>query len=172
MRPVQRWARRNRIRFFLPFIHSGQRVLEAGSGDGWFRRAVESTHAAHYTTIDIDAPADIQDDIRNWRQHELQPESFDVIVAFEIVEHTDCFKDIHELLKPDGVLLVTTPMPHADWLLKILERFALTQKRTSPHNNLVYLSNISGFVVVKKRNPFGLGQWAVFRKVPLNRAAA
>jgi cyclopropane fatty-acyl-phospholipid synthase-like methyltransferase len=86
MRPLQRWARNARIRFFLPFLHRGDRILEIGSGDGWFRKAVESAMSVDYTTIDIDAPADIRDDILNWRKHGLQPFSFDAIVAFEIVE--------------------------------------------------------------------------------------
>jgi len=165
MRPLQRWARKARIRFFLPFLHRDDRILEIGSGDGWFRKAVESAMSVDYTTIDIDAPADIRDDILNWRKHGLQPFSFDAIVAFEIVEHADCFRDIYELLRPGGLVLITTPMPHTDWLLKVLEGLRLTQKRTSAHDNLVYLVDIPGFNAEKTRNPFGLGQWGVFRKV-------
>ena len=164
MRPVQAYARKNRIRFFLPFLRAGDRVLEAGSGDGWFRRAVEAALPVNYTTIDIDAPADIRSDIREWRKHGLEAGSFDVVVAFEIVEHTDCFSECHDLLKPGGLMLITTPMPHADWVLKILEGLRLTQQRTSPHDHLVYLTKVPGFLRVKVRNPFGLGQWAVFKK--------
>ena len=165
MRPVQAWARKNRIRYFLPRIQAGDRILEVGSGEGWFRRAVEAHVEVDYTTLDIDAPADIHGNILDWREFGLQPASFDVVVAFEIVEHTDCFADARELLKQNGLLLVTTPMPHADWILKILEALHLTQKRTSPHTNLVYLKTISGFRPEKMRQPFGLGQWAVFRKI-------
>jgi cyclopropane fatty-acyl-phospholipid synthase-like methyltransferase len=164
MRPVQLWARRKRIHYFLPFIKPGDRVLEAGSGEGWFRRAVEASVPVDYTTVDIDAPADIRGDIRDWRKHGLEPGSFNVIVAFEIIEHTDCFRDSHELLKPGGLMLITTPMPHADWLLKVLEALHLTQKRTSPHANLVYLRNVPGFLQESLVTPFGIGQWAVFRK--------
>jgi cyclopropane fatty-acyl-phospholipid synthase-like methyltransferase len=164
MRPVQAWARKNRIRFFLPHLRPGSDVLEVGSGEGWFRKAAEAAVPLTYTTLDIDAPADIRGDIRDWREHGLQPSTFDVIVAFEIVEHTNCFAESYELLRPGGLMLVTTPMPHADWLLKILETLHLTQKRTSPHSNLMYLRNIPGFIPEKFRRPFGLGQWVVFRK--------
>ena len=166
MRPVQAWARKNRIHFFLPFIQVGDRVLEVGSGEGWFRKAVEAAKPVDYLTLDIDAPADIRGDVRDWRKFGLEPASFDVIVAFEIVEHTDCFEDCYELLKPGGLMLITTPMPYADWVLKILEALHLTQQRTSPHDHLVYLENIPRFLRVAERNPFGLGQWAVFRKPP------
>ena len=165
MRPVQAWARKNRIRFFLPVIQAGDQVLEIGPGEGWFRRAVEAAVPINYVTIDIDAAADIRGDIRQWRQFGLRPASFDVVVAFEVVEHIDCFAEIYELLKPDGIMLITTPMPNADWILKILEALHLTQQRTSPHSNLVYLQNLPKFAPEKMRCPFGLGQWAVFRKI-------
>ena len=167
MRPVQAWARKNRVEFFLPFIRAGDHVLEIGSGEGWFRSAVEQAVAVSYVTIDIDAPADIRGDIRHWRELGLAPKSFDVIVAFEVVEHVDCVQECRDLLKVGGRLLITTPMPHADSLLKILEALRLTQKRTSEHSNLFYLDNVSGFAPEKTRNPFGLGQWGVFRKLPI-----
>ena len=164
MRPLQAWARDGRIRFFLPFIRDGEDVLEIGSGDGWFRRAVEASRSVSYLTIDLRSGADIQGDIRDWRKVGLQPESFDVVIAFEVVEHTDCFRESLELLKPGGLLLITTPMPHADWLLKLLELLRLAQRRTSPHSNLVYLRSVRGFSTVEMRTPYGLVQWAVFRK--------
>lgn len=164
MRPVQAWARRNRVDFFMPFIKDGDRVLEIGSGEGWFRNAVEPQRRVDYVTIDIEAPADIRGDIREWKKHGLAANSFDVIVAFEVVEHTDCFEEGRELLRPGGRMLITTPTPHADWLLKVLESLHLTQKRTSAHTNLVYLKTVRGFVIERLRNPFGIGQWAVFQK--------
>lgn len=164
MRPVQAWARKNRIRYFVPHIPAGSRVLEVGAGDGWFRRAVEAEASVDYLTLDIAEPADIRGDIREWREHRLLPASFDVIVAFEVVEHVDCFQHCLELLKPGGLMLITTPVPHMDWALQIGEALCLTQKRTSPHSNLVYLSRVPGFLTEKISQPFGLGQWAVFRK--------
>jgi 2-polyprenyl-3-methyl-5-hydroxy-6-metoxy-1,4-benzoquinol methylase len=165
MRPVQAWARKGRIQYFLPFIHTGDRVLEIGSGEGWFQQAVAERLAVDYLTMDTDQPADIRGDIRDWQQHGLSAAHYDVIVAFEVVEHVDCFAQCLALLKPGGRLLITTPVPHMDWLLKIVEALRLTQQRTSPHSNLVYLNDLPGFTIEQKRTPFGIGQWAVFRKV-------
>jgi hypothetical protein len=61
-------------------------------------------------------------------------------------------------------MLVTTPLPETDWVLKITEAFGLNQKRTSPHDHLVHLSRIPHFQQKKIRIIFGLGQWAVFTK--------
>jgi 2-polyprenyl-3-methyl-5-hydroxy-6-metoxy-1,4-benzoquinol methylase len=164
MRPVQAWARKKRIEFFVPYISPNDRVLEIGPGEGWFRNTVEKLMPVNYVTIDTDAAADIEGDIKQWPSYGLQAGSFEVIVAFEVVEHVDCLRECYDLLKPGGLLLVTTPMPHADWLLKILEAVWLTQKRTSPHSNLVYLQTIPGFTKQRGRTVFGIGQWGVFRK--------
>src|SRR2546421_3882279 len=111
MRPVQAWARRNRIRFFLPHLHHNDKILEIGSGEGWFQKAVEAVMQIKYVTIDTHAPADMRGDICDWRKHGLTASSFDAVVAFEVVEHTDCFKECFELLKPGGRMLITTPVP-------------------------------------------------------------
>ena len=58
-----------------------------------------------YHGLDIVPPADYVGDIRNWREIGLEPESFDVIIAFEVVEHVDCFKECYDLLKHGGKML-------------------------------------------------------------------
>ena len=127
MRPIQAKARKNRIRYFLPSIRAGDRVLEIGSGEGWFRHAVEAAITVECLTMDLEQTADIRGDICDWRKYGLEAASFDVIVAFEVVEHVDCFRQCLDLLKPGGLLLLTTPMPHMDWLLKVVEALRLTQ---------------------------------------------
>jgi 2-polyprenyl-3-methyl-5-hydroxy-6-metoxy-1,4-benzoquinol methylase len=164
MRPLQAWARKKRIEFFVPYISPNDRVLEIGPGEGWFRNTVEKLMSVDYVTVDTDAAADIERDIKQWPTYNLQAGSFEVVVAFEVVEHVDCLKECYDLLKPGGLLLLTTPLPHADWLLKILEALWLTQKRTSAHSNLIYLRSIPGFAKQRGRTVFGIGQWGVFRK--------
>src|SRR5438093_1241994 len=82
-------------------------------------------------------PADIVGDIRSWRSLGIAPESYDAVVAFELVEHVDCLDDLHAILKPGGRLLLTSPVPSRDWICRWLERMRLTQSRTSPHSFLV-----------------------------------
>ncbi len=165
MRPLQAWARSSRIRFFISYLHPGEHVLEVGPGEGWFRKAIAAEMSTSYLTIDTHAPANIAGDVRNWRQHGLEAGSFDVIVAFEVVEHTPCLPECRELLKPGGRLLITTPMPQFDWLLKLFENLRLIQARTSEHSYLTSVRSVPGFILEKARYPFGVGQWVVLRKI-------
>ena len=109
-------------------------------------------------------PVVLVGDINEWRQLGLRPESFDVIIAFEVVEHVDCFQACLDLLAPGGRMLITTPVPETDWILKITERLGLNQRRTSPHSNLVHLRKVPGFDKKQIKIVMGLGQWAVFYK--------
>jgi len=108
-------------------------------------------------------PADVVGNILQWRELGLLPGSFDVIVAFEIVEHVRCFEVFRQLLKPSGRVLVTTPMPKFDWVMKILEGVGLNQKRTSPHSNLIDLRSVPGMRITKMQKPLGIAQWAEMR---------
>ncbi len=109
-------------------------------------------------------PADIRGDINQWRALGLQEGSFDALIAFEVVEHGDFYDSFFDLLRPGGLLLLTTPVPAADWFLMILERMGLNQPRTSPHSHLHDIRRIDRFEPVTVRRIAGLSQWGVFRK--------
>jgi 2-polyprenyl-3-methyl-5-hydroxy-6-metoxy-1,4-benzoquinol methylase len=164
MRPIQKFMQKKRTSYFLRQIHASDQVLEIGCGTGWFKQALIESGHANYQCIDLKAPADIVGDILQWQHLGLLPGSFDAIVAFEVVEHVDCFAACGDLLKKGGRLLITTPVPHFDWALKILENLGLNQKRTSPHSNLVYLKRIPWAGAKDIKTIFGLSQWAVFTK--------
>ena len=157
-------ARRKKCAFFLNPLPAGARVLEVGSGAGWVGDYLKSQKQVHYTGLDIVPPADIVGDVRQWPQLGLEGESFDAVVAFEIVEHVDCFAACRELLKPGGKLLLTTPVPSRDWVMKTLETLRLNQRRTSPHDHLVDLNSVEGFSTRMVKRVAGLSQWGVFVK--------
>lgn len=160
--PLAGYFRQRRRDFFFRDIPKQARILEIGCGDGWVKTFLKENGWTNYTGMDLYPPADIVGDVRQWRQLGLAPASFDVIVAFEVVEHVSCFADCHALLKPGGRLLVTTPVPHMDWLLKFMENCGLNQKRTSPHDHLTKLSRVNLFSERRLKTVFGLSQWAVF----------
>lgn len=161
---LARYFRRKRQRFFFRDVRKDARILEIGCGDGWVKAFLLANGWTDYTGLDLQPPADVVGDIRDWRALGLQPASFDAIVAFEVVEHVPCFEECHALLKPKGVLLVTTPVPAMDWLLRILERLGLNQRRTSPHDHLVALGSVGFFAERRVKRVLGLSQWGVFQR--------
>jgi 2-polyprenyl-3-methyl-5-hydroxy-6-metoxy-1,4-benzoquinol methylase len=158
------YARRKKIRFFLDPIPREARVLEIGAGSGWVGKYMKAQGWSNYVGLDIVPPADVVGDVREWCSMGLAPASFDFIIAFEVVEHVDCWQACHELLKPGGRMLVTSPVPHMDWAMKTLEALGLNQQRTSPHDHLIYFEGISLFREKRLKRVAGLAQWGIFTR--------
>jgi SAM-dependent methyltransferase len=172
MPPLSRYAAKKKIDYFFRRIPKSAAILEIGPGSGWAGDYLLNNGWSNYTGLDLVSPADVVGDIKDWRRLGLREGSFDVILAFEVVEHVDCFHECYDLLTPEGILMVTTPVPHMDWALKLLEILGLNQKRTSPHEHLVYLSDISLFPNQEVRTIAFLAQWGILTMPTAPRAAA
>ena len=159
-------SRRLKKHYFLDTIAPSDYVLEVGCGDGWVRRYLNARGVRQVLDIDTTPSATIVGDIREWRSLRLKPESFDVIVAFEVLEHVDCMDDCFALLKSNGRLLVTSPYPPADRLLEKLEKWRLNQPRTSPHDHLTYFNETPQFAIERRWRPLLMSQWCIFRRKP------
>lgn len=158
------YAQRRKIAYFLDPTARNARILEIGCGSGWVGAYLKAHGWTNYVGLDLAPPADVVGDIRQWRRLGLEPESFDVILAFEVVEHVDCFGECYELLAPGGRLLATSPVPRMDWAMKILERLGLNQKRTSPHDHLVDFRRVPHFERKQVKIVAMLSQWGIFEK--------
>jgi 2-polyprenyl-3-methyl-5-hydroxy-6-metoxy-1,4-benzoquinol methylase len=158
------FAQKKKINYFLKDISKTSKVLEVGSGSQWLSRYMKGNGWDNYIGIDLEPPAEIVGDIRDWKILDIKPKSFDFIIAFEVVEHIDIFQEFQELLKDDGVLMLTTPIPNMDWVLKIFEFLGLNQKRTSPHSNLIHHNQLQLFTPIGLRNIAYLSQWGKFKK--------
>ena len=158
------YARNLKARYFLESIPADARILEIGCGSGWVGEYLDKGRWPHYHGLDVVPPADFVGDILCWRELGLEPDSYDVIIAFEVVEHVDCFQACYDLLKPGGRLLLTSPVPYMDWLLKLLESLGLNQKRTSPHDHLVDFEQVPCFDHKEIKVVSFLSQWGVFHK--------
>jgi ubiquinone/menaquinone biosynthesis C-methylase UbiE len=103
-----------------PHIH-GQ-VLEVGCGEG---RGIPVIlpHATSYTAVDK-----IESALEGLRKkypvgrfismnipplHDLEDNTYDTVLSFQVIEHIDddlnYLKEIHRVMKPGGVALITTP---------------------------------------------------------------
>jgi SAM-dependent methyltransferase len=168
---LSRWARKKKVDHFFADVRRDARILEIGCAGGWLREALAARGFTRYTGLDLAPPADVVGDVNEWRAAGLAPASFDVVVAFEVVEHVDCFRACHDLLAPGGSLFVTTPIPGRDWVMRILEAVGLNQRRTSPHDRLVDLRTVPYFADRRIEIVGGLSQWAVLRKAGASAAA-
>ena len=161
---LSQYARKQKLSYFTRELPKNARILEVGCGDGWFGLQLKSAGYKKYVGLDLKGPADIVANILGWKRLGLHPESFDAIIAFELVEHVDCFQEFFDLLKPGGLLMLTSPVPHMDWACKLLERFGLNQKRTSPHDHLLYFRNVRMFEPLEIKIIGGMAQWGRFLK--------
>jgi SAM-dependent methyltransferase len=140
------------------------KISEVGCGPGWLGNSLRENGWRNFVGVNTDRGTEITGDIRNWRNLVTEHEEFDAVIAFEVVEHINCFQELYDVLKPGGRLMLTSPVPHIGWACKILEFFGLNQKRTSPHNQLIYFNDIPIFEPIKVKNVAFKGQWEIFQK--------
>ncbi len=111
-----------RLRFLLDAVRPGQRVLDLGCGDGWFSAALL---AAGTTPVAVDAARGALRrararvpglDARHWPDGAPLPvedASVDLAWAGEVLEHVvdlaPWLSEVRRVVRPRGVLLVTTP---------------------------------------------------------------
>jgi 2-polyprenyl-3-methyl-5-hydroxy-6-metoxy-1,4-benzoquinol methylase len=158
------YARTKKVEYFFRGVPKESRILEVGCGDGWLGRYLKANGWTHWTGMDLVQPADVVGNIVEWRRLGMEPASFDGIVAFEVVEHVPCFQEMYDLLKPGGLLMLTSPAPGMDWFCKALEAFGLTQRRTSPHDHLIDFHKVPLFEAVSITRVGLAAQWGIFRK--------
>ena len=97
------------------------KILDLGCADGSFANLAAQKLSAESFGLDITPQAikKAQKKLDHAKVHNLnlpfpyQPNTFDLIFALEVIEHlfdTDQFlKNIHKILKPQGILILSTP---------------------------------------------------------------
>jgi len=158
------YSQKKKIQHFVDKIPEKARILEVGSADYWLGKYIKSNSWENYVGMDIKPPADIVGNILDWKELGIKENYFDVIIAFELVEHVNCFKELFDILSAGGILMLTSPVPHMDWLCRFLEIIGLNQKRTSPHDHLIYFRNIPFFEPIEIKTVGFMAQWGIFRK--------
>lgn len=114
-------VRRAQFTLKLGGVKTGMKVLDAGSGRGWFSLAAAKLGAA-VTALDLSeenlarikaADARIQTVYGDACEIPDLGQKFDLIVALEMLEHLvepqKALQSFHRLLNPGGMLLVTVP---------------------------------------------------------------
>jgi 2-polyprenyl-3-methyl-5-hydroxy-6-metoxy-1,4-benzoquinol methylase len=171
---VSEISRRRKLRLLMKFLQPGASVLEVGAGSGWFSGQLRD-HGYAVTTFDLVPPADLVGDINRWQELGIPPHSFDAVVALEVIEHVDCLATLRSVCKVGGLIMLSSPHPRWDWVMKLLELGGLTQGRTSAHDHLTDFADIAMPALLRQR-PLLIHQVAIFRNedpmVPRSSAAA
>lgn len=158
-------SRRKKIGYFFGAIPKNASILEIGAGSGWVGSYFRTNGYANYVGLDLEGSADVIGDIKDVEALPFRHGQFDVIVAFEVIEHVDFVEESRQLLKDGGLLMLTTPLPEMDWMCLIFEKLGLNQKRTSPHCNLTHIRHLPGFSTERYNIVALMGQWGIYRKV-------
>lgn len=156
-------SRRRKLNLLPEHLALPASVLEVGAGSGWFSEQL-GNKGYDVTRLDMIGPADIVGNINSWMDLGIKEDSFDAVVALEVIEHVDCLQSLKSICKTGGLIMLSSPHPNWDWVMRILEFFRLTQIRTSPHTNLTKFSTIDMPIVVSQR-PLGIHQVAIFRNL-------
>jgi len=99
----------------------GKRLLDVGCATGFFMEAAAAegfdVRGVEFSTVAIGLARPemrariVRGDVNALRSQDAEP--FDVVTAFDIIEHVqnpaDFLKDIHEILRPGGVLAISSP---------------------------------------------------------------
>lgn len=164
--------RLRKLEHFFADIPKDARILDLGCADGWVSRWAAQRGWHDITGLDLAPTADVVGDVRRWRELGLEEQSFDVILAFEVLEHGDFAAAVRALLRPGGRLVATTPVPRLDWVCQLFESVGVLQRRTSPHSFLVDLRTYPGFEPCSWQVKGLVSQWAVLTPTAPDREPA
>jgi len=146
-----------KLNLILPYLDKKQKIIDLGCGNMWLTTFLREK-GYHCVGFADKKPADIIGDVKTYP---FKKNQYDVVIALEMIEHVNCFVEIETMLKPEGILIISSPVPHFDWLCRVLERLHIFQDRETPHCNLFYLKDVP-FKPVRKIVLFGINQFGVF----------
>lgn len=155
-----RFAQKLKIQKLIPFLDRGMKILDLGCGDMWLTKYLRN-NGFDVVGFSLSDPADIIGDVKTYK---FKQNYYDVVIALEMVEHVDCFGEIEKMLKPNGLLILSTPTPHLDWFCLLMEKIGIFQSRgETPHKYLVYLKDVPLFNTIVAKTYFFI-QFGVFQK--------
>lgn len=166
-------ARLHRLTFFLKNISAKRctppgtrvapqppRVLDIGCGDAWF---VKAAKCAGYDCIGTDtrggtgirAGADKLPFADNY---------FDCVAIWEVIEQVkpESYAEIKRVIRPGGHIILSTPKPDWNWLVKLCVRLGFASDRGTPHVNLIDVRKLP-WELIKLSTILHIDQLAIFK---------
>ncbi len=181
--PLDRFLRRLRARPLVDLVPPGSRVLDVGCGtENWLVRSF-ATWGVDSLGIDPHLEAEFVD--HHGRRdvivdvEDREPASFDVATSLAVIEHLPVesvgshLKSIRNALRPDGLLVLTTPTPRSrpvlEFLAYRLHVISADEIRDHRHyydeGELIEMLGANGFDRVEHASfQFGLNQRVLARR--------
>ena len=173
---------RRRYEFARKYVE-GRRALDVGCGEG-YGSAILAEKAAHVVSIDISEEAvahasaaypmkNVEFQCMPAEQIPFSDNSFDVIVCFELIEHTRdhiaVMNAMRRVLRPGGILILSTPnkrivSPGSPTPLNKyhLREFSVAETRRLCHS---FFADVEFFT---QENPFGKSRRLIRRAMALD----
>ena len=154
----------------LKKMPKGIRILDVGCGNMHITGAIS---AKGYNIIGIDKEAPGEKKWMTKRNYiimdatkmSFKDNTFDAVIALEIVEHCDCIPEIKRVLKPGGIFICSTPAPGTDWLRNALISLKLLENQDfEGHNHTVHLKKVPMRLLKYKKMFLGTSQFGIFKK--------
>ena len=114
----------------------GKKLLDAGCGTGWFSKGA-AERGAQVTSMDlgenllaeVKKKCDTERVVGSILEMPFPDNHFDIVVSSEVIEHTPepekAIKEIFRVLKPGGIMVLSTPNRFWIFSLRIAELFKL-----------------------------------------------
>jgi SAM-dependent methyltransferase len=147
----------------IAYSKSQLKVLDLGCGDGWLVKKLECD--CDIIGVDNNLKKETKNLLRiSAYDLPFQSNYFDYVIAVEIIEHLEpkVYKEIKRILKQDGMLIVTSPKPRWNWLIKVLSGIGLSDPLITKHINPVYPDDLP-FKLLKKQSLLFIEWFGVFK---------
>jgi len=164
---ITNYVANKRIKLILNNLHREMKILDIGCGNKYITNKIKSEG---YDIIGID-----KNSLSKWSNKEpdivmdatkmnFRDNTFDIVLAIEVLEHCNCISEIKRVLKPNGLLICSTPTPKTQWIRNILIKLGLLQNQDSENHRLFDLRRLPMKNIEYRKMFLRTSQYGVFKK--------